>query len=307
MERIIDASFWASLRREEGFAPTISIAYLPPEHPAESIVLDGRIPLQAEALTRFAPAVERPGIHLGVWPDNGGTLSVWGATDTLPAGCFVLEVVAPGLLVIKQPGTDELAKYANLAVLEGDQVKILSYTSSAAGVTPAILGKLLGLDEAPSDLLRLAVSMRKHGRGGSLLIVPAADGAWQESIVHPIHYRVQPSSNAVETLAGLTAVDGATIITTSCELLAFGAKISRRANEPRIEQVAALELIDNAEIQIIHPSQLGGMRHLSAAQFAQDQRDSVALVASQDGRFTVFVWSEKDQMVQAYRVESFLV
>ena len=35
---------------------------------------------------------------------------------------------------------------------------------------------------------------------------------------------------------------------------------------------------------------LGGTRHLSAAQFGHDQRDSIALVASQDGRFTVFAW-----------------
>ena len=41
----------------------------------------------------------------------------------------------------------------------------------------------------------------------------------------------------------------------------------------------------------LHPSQLGGTRHLSAAQFVHDQRDAVALVASQDGRFTVFAWS----------------
>ena len=41
----------------------------------------------------------------------------------------------------------------------------------------------------------------------------------------------------------------------------------------------------------LHPSQLGGTRHLSAAQFVYDQRDASALVASQDGRFTIFQWS----------------
>ncbi len=30
----------------------------------------------------------------------------------------------------------------------------------------------------------------------------------------------------------------------------------------------------------VHPTQLGGTRHLSAAQFVHDQRDTVALVAS---------------------------
>ena len=43
------------------------------------------------------------------------------------------------------------------------------------------------------------------------------------------------------------------------------------------------------------------------AQFAQDQNDSVALVASQDGRFTVFAWSEVRSAVCAYRVEALLL
>ena len=57
----------------------------------------------------------------------------------------------------------------------------------------------------------------------------------------------------------------------------------------------------------MHPSQLGGTRHLSAAQFVHDQRDAVALVASQDGRFTVFAWSPCEDMVHAHRVEALLL
>ena len=55
------------------------------------------------------------------------------------------------------------------------------------------------------------------------------------------------------------------------------------------------------------PPQLGGTRHLSAAQFVHDQRDAVALVASQDGRFTVFAWSPCEDMVHAHRVETLLL
>ena len=57
----------------------------------------------------------------------------------------------------------------------------------------------------------------------------------------------------------------------------------------------------------MHPTQLGGTRHLSAAQFVHDQRDAVALVASQDGRFTVFAWSPCEDMVHAHRVETLLL
>ena len=53
--------------------------------------------------------------------------------------------------------------------------------------------------------------------------------------------------------------------------------------------------------------ELGGTRHLSAAQFIHDQHDAVALVASQDGRFTVFAWSPCEDMVHAHRVETLLM
>ena len=59
--------------------------------------------------------------------------------------------------------------------------------------------------------------------------------------------------------------------------------------------------------EIIDPAQLGGTRHLSAAQFAQDQRDAFALVASQDRRFTLLAWSSCDGMVHAHRIETLLM
>ena len=180
----------------------------------------------------------------------------------------------------------------------------------------------------------MAVSMRAHGRGGSLLVVPHTTSAWLESIVQPISYAVTPAfaelaelarhtppdgdsvgrrlwqealDDAVLAVAGLTAVDGATIITDRYELLAFGAKISRRDGRPAVEQVAVTEPIEGGGRIIAHPTRLGGTRHLSAAQFVQDQHDAVALVASVDGRFTIFAWSSCENIVHAHRVETLLL
>jgi hypothetical protein len=308
IEQMLDAGFWASLRREEGFTPAISFAYLTPEQSSSPILFERRLALEPESLARLAPAVERPGIHLGV-SCYESELTVWGATRPLPMGCFVLEVIAPGLLVVKQRGHDDISKFANIAVLEGDQAKILSSAATAPPDSPPILKTLLGLDDGADVLVELAVSMRKHRRGGALLVVPSTHDNWRESIVHPMTYQIAPGLRTmdVETIAGLTAVDGATIITDKLDLLSFGAKIARREAAPRVDQVGSLEIIEGAEMQIVHPSQLGGTRHLSAAQFAQDQQDAVALVASQDGRFTVFAWSPALEMVQAHRVEAFLL
>lgn len=51
----------------------------------------------------------------------------------------------------------------------------------------------------------------------------------------------------------------------------------------------------------------GGTRHLSAAQFVQDHPDCLAMVLSQDGRFTVFVWSQEEKIVHGHRIEALLL
>jgi hypothetical protein len=274
--------------------------------------------------------VERPGIHLGVWRVEG-ELAVWGTTRTVPVYCFVLEVIAPGLLVVKHRVHDDSAKFRNVAVFRGEEVKILSREAAGAPGHPALLRPLLGPESAEgtaaSDLLlRLAVSMRAHKRGGTLLVVPAGTEAWRESIVRPIAYAVEPPfteltdllgpagepdyaavSRAVDAVAGLTAVDGATLITDRYELLAFGVKIGRPDGRLRVERVVVTEPVEDGTAVVLAPLQLGGTRHISAAQFAQDQQDAVALVASQDGRFTAFAWSSSEGMVHAHRVEALLL
>src|SRR5262245_51441649 len=125
---IVDAGFWASLRREEGYVPMISLALVPPERVSQPIMFGTHLPLATTPLTKVAPAVERPGIHLGVWR-FGGQLQVWGTTRTIPAFVMVLEVAAPGLLVIKHHRA-EGGKFVNVAVLEGDQIKIIDEHAS---------------------------------------------------------------------------------------------------------------------------------------------------------------------------------
>src|SRR5258706_543653 len=94
IERIINAVFWASLRREEGRAPTISVAYLPPAGTA--LLVEHPLPLDPATLTKLAPAVERPGIHLGVWDNGaGGGLAVLGRATRDPPPCLLLGVLGP--------------------------------------------------------------------------------------------------------------------------------------------------------------------------------------------------------------------
>src|SRR4051812_7651268 len=91
IEAMIDTAFWASLRREETYVPKISLAYLSPLETTQPLIFERPLPLEPSALARLAPAVERAGIHLGVWRD-GDRLAVWGTTRTIPTLCIVIEV-----------------------------------------------------------------------------------------------------------------------------------------------------------------------------------------------------------------------
>jgi hypothetical protein len=159
---------------------------------------------------------------------------------------------------------------------------------------------------------------------------PTGTEAWRESIERPIGYAAEPPyteladlvqdaarageaadfatlGRVVDAVAGLTAVDGATLTSDRYELLAFGVNIGRPAGRLRVERVLVSEPVEGGAPRALAPLLLGGTRHISAAQFAQDQQDAFALVASQDGRFTVFGWSKQEAVVHARRVEALLL
>lgn len=75
---------------------------------------------------------------------------------------------------------------------------MVKHDAEGQGYGPAILSSLLGFESpgSPADsvnvYVELAVSMRAHGRGGSLLVVPEKTDTWLESIIRPVPYSVLP-------------------------------------------------------------------------------------------------------------------
>lgn len=336
VETIIDVTFWASIRKEEGHSPKISLAFLSPAQAGNPLLFKQRLPLNPAVLTKIAPGVERAGIHIGIWEEEG-ELFIWGTTTSIPNFCFVLDVSEPALLVIKHRRIYGFGKFTNLAVLKGDQIKIVDTNSANVPDSPSMLLSLLDLtapsywNDTVNVLIQLAVSMRSHQRGGTLLVVPGDNNNWLQSIIKPIQYGIQPAfgglsnllrqdrkeasqifwqtalKREVEHLAGLTAVDGATVITSDYELLAFGAKIGRAKGKEPVEELSFMEPIAGGDAVLIHPAKVGGTRHLSAAQFIHDQNGAIALVASQDGHFTIYSWSNLQSRVQAHRIDTLLL
>jgi len=324
VEQILDTAFWASLRREEGNSPKVSIAFLSPEQAGFPLRFEHKLTFSPNVLTKLGPGVERPGVHLGVWFDQDG-LYIWGTAHKIPNYCFV-----------KHRRSNGFGKFTNIVVLTGDQIKVVDEDSRNLPDCPLLLTSLLGFTSASPDhsvnvLIQIATSMRAHKHGGSLLVVPSGSEAWRESIIHPMKYSIFPAfsglsdlmrqdiknwsngiwqgelSREIDSIAGLTAIDGATVITDKHEVLAFGAKIGRTEGSPRVEQVLITEPIVGGGGVIVNPAMSGGTRHMSAAQFVHDQKDAVALVASQDGIFTIFTWSPCENIVHAHRIDSLLL
>jgi hypothetical protein len=336
VQMIIDAAFWASLRKEEGHSPKISLAFVDPSQAGNPLVFKQRLALTSSALAKIAPGVERAGIHLGVWHEDG-EVYIWGTTTSIPNFCFVVDVSEPSLLVIKHRRFSGFGKFTNVAVLKGEQIKIVDSGSATMPDTPQLVLSLLDLtapsywNDAVNVMIQLAVSMRAHQRGGTLLIVSSKNNNWLHSIIKPFQYGVQPAFSGlskllnqdrkeasqifwqtalrreVEHMAGLTAVDGATIVNENYDLLAFGAKIGRAKGKETVDDIILIEPVFGGGAVTIPAAKIGGTRHLSAAQFVNDQHDALALVASQDGHYTMFSWSDARNMVQAHRIDTLLL
>ena len=332
IEQLIHAAFWTSVRREERRFPTITLAYLGQDEAQSAMAFAHPVALEPATLAKISPAVERAGIHLGVSRIDG-KLMVWGATRRLPEGTFVLEVLQPAFIVVKQSAAQG-GKYDNVAIIDGDRVRFIGDGAAPRTAQSAIID-LLGLRswhalaDPANALVQLATSMRAHGRGGTLIIVPDSSQSWRNSVASPMLYEVDPPfrdlahlleqrygaadellwreriRRAVDIIAGVTAVDGATVITSRYELLAFGVKLGRQGVPVR--EVMLVDVAGDDEPVLTSASILGGTRHLSAAQFVHDQPDALALVASEAGHFTAFAKSGSDQGVWAHRVEALLL
>jgi len=188
-------------------------------------------------------------------------------------------------------------------------------------------------------LMDMANRMRKHGHGGTLLVIPGdeKDTILQGSI-KPIEMAPESSfkylserlikeedkglyayerdvpnyslpwsfDNEAQLFAQATAVDGATIITKEFDLIAFGAKIEKASHKVPEQVLVREPFIDSRRPTSKPLSDLGGTRHQSAAQFVFDQNTSFAIVASQDGNISVMNWDDRAGMVSVFRHAEYL-
>ena len=261
---IMEAAFWASLRREEGYVPKISLAFVSPDEADQPLRLRQPLRLDPAALTRVAPAVAPAGIHLGVSRDANGELTVWGTVRALPRLCFVLEVAAPGLLVVKHQRGGVLGKVRQR---RGDRrrpnqghrrtrVDAAGLSAAADVVARVRFAAVVGGFCERAGAAR-GGDARARPRRVDVMVVPTATQEWRDSIVHPISYETTPPfaelatlakenpderrrklwrealDEAVNAVASLTAVDGATILSASTTCSDSARRLSGRKGRRR--------------------------------------------------------------------------
>jgi hypothetical protein len=209
IEELVDAAFCASVHVKKATSRrSPSRSFRPSRRdPADSSSV---LPARCDsAHAAGGPAVERPGIHLGVWPAyerpglgrlptrpwlrsaDPGALQVWGTTHAIPPFCFVVEVIAPGLLVLKHRPMASVAevhqrrrarrRFASEIVDEG--------TASRIADCPTLLTSMIGFDTQVTRMEALGRSCNwrcrcaSNGRGGILLVVPPTARAGADSII----------------------------------------------------------------------------------------------------------------------------
>lgn len=328
LQTLIEVSFWASLIQEEGKYHEFSLALCPQEFTTDSFVFESRVPFEAAQLAKLAPAFGPQENSIGVWFDDQGELVIWGFT---PSAGISLAVRAyePGQLLLSFDSS--VAGFT--AFISGSRTEFFDPNDLPPNWRkPDLLGR-------QEDYKQIAQFMRSLKCGGTLLLVNEGS-SWMDSIHQPVTFIGQPYGKikndiiyrdkilkqeldkhpltshqhrsaredvvkSLEVIGKLTAVDGATLVTFGLDVLAFGAKIRAKNLDREPGRLVIYEPFEGSVEREIGLSELGGTRHQSAAQFVFDQRDAIALVASQDRRLSILGWDRTEGKVAVIRPAEF--
>jgi len=335
IKTLVQTSFWASLTKEEGKFHNFRLIFMPADDWDESLfVLRKPLPFEPKKLAKIAPAL-LPSFRVGVWrTQDAADLEIWGFAPSDHGASPLYIEASVGEIVASVPSG-----------LRG----VITPTLGSQFVDPHTVATY------SSDLREIAKAMRRHGHGGTLLVLPneiedeTLDGlihtdrfpfwcrnyervkrdlkdrekafakraqlekqAEEKEAIQVFFYEpeeVIKARESLEFIAELTAADGATLVTQDLRILGFGAKIKTNVTSGNSNAtcVSMAEPFKNIQPRSQPFSELGGTRHQSAAQFVSNQKDSVAIVVSEDGPVSFFTWDNGIGMVKVLRHAEFVL
>ncbi len=200
LQSVLEACFFASLETEEGRTHDFAIAItpptaamsdsvvrqLPPDVFAQTYSFKNHVPI--EKLPRIAPAVATGSQRIGVWFE-GDNAKIWGflGTGTRVSGALQIRTFQPGQLGVFVP----LCASKHMYLISATRTEAISGSLSLAELlfneedlnkrrSSDHLTKLRYCGRIPRWtrlLMDIANRMRRHGHGGTLLVIPRKDTA----------------------------------------------------------------------------------------------------------------------------------
>lgn len=307
----------------------ISLSLCPKELTSDPFVFESGLRFEARRLAKLAPALEAEENSIGVWLDEQGELFIWGFAPQVGVSLSI-RTHEPGQLLMSFGDAEQ----GFTMLVSGSRTEFVDARNLPPKWTPPLLQP-----SRRDDHKQIAKFMRSHACGGTLLLVNK-ESSWKNSIHQPVtfiggqyekikndilyrdkvldqelnkdfltlhHQRIarEDANKSLATIGKLTAVDGATLIIFDLDVLGFGAKIKARSGTRKPERLLISEPFEESVTREIRFSDLGGTRHQSAAQFVFDQRDTIAIVASQDKKLSVLGWEQKEGKVTIIRSAEF--
>ncbi len=282
---VIEEVFWASLLTEEGRPCRPRLLYstvVDTERPVHWF--SEPIPLNRESLRKLT-SIQDDTCYL-VWKiaDHHPVMIGLQARESSDPNQFLLTCAGPGAL-------DFTWNRLRVVILrEGYTRRLSSCTLPDSHVVFEMIRTLLGSFE-PFFLGRVVRAISDQGHGGSLWIVREGTSVSDIQIGHRIvrdgrllldrFPRFESRHPWLNSIAQLTAVDGAVLLDSRVRVLGFGAFIS--VNEPS----EIIRRLPGGDEQKVSSFTLGGGRHRSAVEFCKRFAPAAAIVVSEDGRILV--------------------
>jgi hypothetical protein len=316
VRQLVNTVFWASLATEEGKYAKVALVVVEADHIdiSKGIIFADALPFSASVLVKVSPALQMEDSYLTVSFDKRGSPKICGLTQGHAFGP-VIRATSPGNIVVSLFGEV-------LAYLSSVQEPLVAEIPDWVMQVAQFVGRPFDPNFELAWFLRFLAEAMRHGRGGTILIVPSSATGWREStkdgylvekdelgLMRSKKHWVEKSKKTpaadgptyldplskegvifrreIAFIGGLSAVDGAMILNDKYQVIGFGRKILPKLDPPTTIAVANL-LGEPGAAGALPFKDIGGTRHQSAACFANEHPESIALVTSQDGRVTLF-------------------
>jgi DNA integrity scanning protein DisA with diadenylate cyclase activity len=337
---LLNDLFWASMHGEEGRAVVGSICVCSPEEAPRSrglatpvavspqslvqlfvaspsnklaVHLEGGVPSVwgfLDACPMFTLQVEVPEVGMLVVSEDSAVIAVFQRGDALlPKPIDRTDWV---LLLAKTLGDAPFPQRATLAA----RIQVVAFAMHSQGNGGALV--IAPPFEAEGSTADVAIKYRFNPRGSDCIREAVAELATAQQRLADADVQLHSGSAAprlrsllessveahtqllnrlLRSVGELSRIDGAVVMDTDLRVHGFGAKLS---GSQESFSVSALDVLTES-VSEVTVSSLGGMRHQSAARYVRRNTDSMVVVASQDGRLTLFAWIVDRAQVAAVR------